>query len=548
VAVEVAAFGAFLAFLDSTVVNVAFPNLEAAFPSAGINTLSWALNGYNIIFAGLLVLFGRFADLIGRRRLFRIGLAVFTVASGLCAASTSVPMLVALRVVQGAAAAMLVPASLGIVVHASSSEHRAHSLSLWAAAGALAAGLGPPVGGALVEAYNWRLVFLVNVPLGCAAWFLGRHCIVESRAPGRRVMPDLRGALLLSASVALLTLGVVQGTSWVWDSPATLGAFAAALVGTALTVRSSLRHPSPVLDPVLLRMRAFGVSNLVTLVAGLGLYTYLLALILWLHYVWGYSLLVSGLAVAPGAIVAALVARPCGKLADRFSPRAVVVPGALVWAAAFVWYAAKVGVRPDFLGQWLPAQIASGIGAGSTLVVAAGGGLATVPAGRYATASAVNSSARQLGGVLGIAILTVLLSHPSKASLPVAASLCLPGLFPPQRLDGRVLVDGSLTDNCPTAAFAGVFEGPVLAVRVSAASSPPPGPDLPSLGETLVRVMEMGEGPDQERAEWVVPTVTVTPDTSGVGLLEFHQIERAREAGLHAGRAAVAALYELAVP
>ena len=99
-----------------------------------------------------------------------------------------------------------------------------------------------------------------------------------------------------------------------------------------------------------------------------------------------------------------------------------------------------------------------------------------------------------------------------------------PGLFPPQRLDGRVLVDGSLTDNCPTAAFAGVFEGPVLAVRVSAASSPPPGPDLPSLGETLVRVMEMGEGPDQERAEW------------------------AREAGLHAGRAAVAALYELAVP
>ena len=201
-------------------------------------------------------------------------------------------------------------------------------------------------------------------------------------------MPDLRGALLLSASVALLTLGVVQGTSWVWDSPATLGAFAAALVGTALTVRSSLRHPSPVLDPVLLRMRAFGVSNLVTLVAGLGLYTYLLAHILWLHYVWGYSLLVSGLAVAPGAIVAALVARPCGKLADRFSPRAVVVPGALVWAAAFVWYAAKVGVRPDFLGQWLPAQIASGIGAGSTLVVAAGGGLATVPAGRYATASA----------------------------------------------------------------------------------------------------------------------------------------------------------------
>jgi predicted acylesterase/phospholipase RssA len=110
----------------------------------------------------------------------------------------------------------------------------------------------------------------------------------------------------------------------------------------------------------------------------------------------------------------------------------------------------------------------------------------------------------------------------------VAASLCLPGLFPPQRLDGRVLVDGSLTDNCPTAAFADVFEGPVLAVRVSTASAPSAGQGLPSLSETLMRVMEMGEGRDREQSEWVAPTVTITPDTSGVGLLEFHQIERAR--------------------
>ncbi len=162
-AVEVAAFGAFLAFLDSTVVNVAFPNLEAVFLFRRHQHPLVGLYGYNIIFAGLLVLFGRFADLIGRRRLFRIGLAVGTVASGLCAASTSVPMLVAvLRVVQGPQR----PCSNRVArhrSHASSSEHRAHSLSLWAAAGALAAGLGPPVGGALVEAYNWRLVFLVNV-------------------------------------------------------------------------------------------------------------------------------------------------------------------------------------------------------------------------------------------------------------------------------------------------------------------------------------------------------------------------------------------------
>src|SRR6516165_1029386 len=174
VAVGVAAFGAFLAFMDSTVVNVAFPSLQAAFPTARIGTLSWVLNSYNVVFAGLLVLAGRVADLAGRRRVFRSGLLVFAVSSAACAASMSVPVLIGFRVVQGAGAAMLVPASLGIVVHAPAQEHRHEALGLWAAAGALAAGLGPPIGGALVDLFNWRWVFLINVPLALVAWVATR--------------------------------------------------------------------------------------------------------------------------------------------------------------------------------------------------------------------------------------------------------------------------------------------------------------------------------------------------------------------------------------
>jgi EmrB/QacA subfamily drug resistance transporter len=412
-AVGVAAFGAFLAFMDSTVVNVAFPSIQTAFPHASVSTLSWVLNAYNVVFAGLLVLSGRFADLFGRRRLFKAGLLLFTVASALCAAATSIDMLIVLRAVQAIGAAMLVPASLGIVVHASSVERRTHALSVWAAAAALAAGLGPPIGGALVDLYNWRLVFLINVPLGIAAWLLTRKMVIESRAPGRRVMPDLRGALLLSLALGSVTLGIVQGGTWGWGSAATIAAFAVSAASVALTVWSSLHHRSPVLDPELLRIRGFLVSNLVTVAAGLGLYCYLLAHILWLNYVWHYSLLLAGLAVAPGAVVAALVSVPAGRLAERFGPRAVVVPGALVWCGAYVWYASRVGLQPDFVGQWLPGQVLSGIGVGATLPVASAGGLATVPAGRYATASAVNSSARQLGGVLGIAILTVFIAHPT---------------------------------------------------------------------------------------------------------------------------------------
>jgi EmrB/QacA subfamily drug resistance transporter len=389
VAVAVAAFGAFLAFMDSTVVNVAFPNLEAAFPHASVGDLSWILNAYNIVFAGLLVLAGRFADLLGRRRLFKIGLVVFTVTSGLCALSTSIDMLIVFRIFQGAGAAMLVPASLGVVVHASPIEHRSHSLSLWAAAGALAAGLGPPIGGGLVDLYNWRLVFVINVPLGIIAWLLVRRTVIESRAPGRRLMPDLRGALVLSLALAAVTLGIVQGSSWGWASPATVVTFVIAAACAGLAVESSRRHRSPILDPALLRVRGFTVSNLIAILAGLGLYTYLLTHILWLHYVWGYSLLLAGLAVAPGAVVAAITAGPFGKLADRFGPRVVVVPGAVVWAGAYVWYTTRVGLHPDFLGRWLPGQVISGIGVGATLPVATSGGLATVPAGRYATEGAL---------------------------------------------------------------------------------------------------------------------------------------------------------------
>lgn len=412
-AVGVASFGAFLAFVDSTVVNVAFPNIQAAFPHAGIGTLSWVLNAYNVVFAGLLVLSGRLADLLGRRRLFQAGLLIFVAMSALCAASTSVSMLIVFRVLQGAGAAMLVPASLGVVVHAAPQDHRAHALSLWAAAAALAAGLGPPIGGALVDVYNWRLVFLINIPLGLLAWWLTRRTVIESRAPGVRSLPDMRGALSLSLALGAATLAIVQGSNWGWTAAGTVSAFAVAVAAVGVTVHSSRRHPSPVLDPRLLRIRAFAVSNVVTLAAGLGLYTYLLTHILWLHYVWGYSLLLAGLSVAPGAAVTAIVATPIGHLADRVGARVVAVPGALLWAGAYLWYVKEVGVHPDFLGQWLPGQIMSGVGVAATLPVAASGGLSAVPAGRYATGSAVNSSVRQVGGVLGIAILSVFIAHPS---------------------------------------------------------------------------------------------------------------------------------------
>ena len=416
----VAAFGAFLAFLDATIVNVAFPSIRESFPGTSIGGLSWVLNAYNIVFAAFLIVFGRLADLLGRRRVFVAGVGLFTLASALCGAAPSVELLVAARVLQALGAAMLVPASLALVVEAFPSDMRSHAIGLWGATAAVAAGLGPPVGGALVQLGGWRWAFLVNIPFGAAAVVAARRELVESRAPGRRLMPDLAGAAFLAGALALVTLGVVKGNDWGWSSASVLVTLGAAALLTALFVASSRRHRSPLLDPALMRIPSFAVANAATVLAGLGFFAYLLTNILWLQYVWDYSVLRAGLALVPGAVVAAVVAARLGPVAERHGYRLVVVPGALVWAGAYVWYHQRVGVQPAFLSEWLPGQVLSGIGVGATLPVLGSAALAAVPGGRFATASAVASSARQLGGVLGIAVLVVIIGTPTPATAVAA--------------------------------------------------------------------------------------------------------------------------------
>lgn len=417
----VACLGAFLAFLDATIVNVAFPSMQEAFDGASIGALSWVLNGYNIVLAAFLVVLGRFTDLLGRRRVFVAGVVVFTAASALCASATTVGVLVAFRVVQALGAAMLVPASLALVVAAFPPGRRAHAIGLWGASAAVAASLGPPVGGLLVELGGWPWAFLVNVPVGLLALVAARRTLVESRAPGRRRVPDLAGAVLLALAMAALNLGIVKGSDWGWSSLPVLGSLAAAVLLTGLFALSSRRHPVPLLDPALLRIRGFSVSTVATVVAGVGFFAYLLTNILWLQHVWGYSVVLAGLALVPGALVAAVVAAALGPVAERHGHRPFVVVGALLWAAAYLWYHRMTGLSPAFWSEWLPGQVLSGVGAGATLPLLGSAGLAAVPGGRYATASAVSSSARQLGGVLGVALLVVVVGDPATPRAAVDA-------------------------------------------------------------------------------------------------------------------------------
>ncbi len=406
----VAAFGAFLAFLDSTIVNIAFPAIQRYFHQSDISSLSWVLNAYNIAFAAFLVAGGRIVDLLGRKRMFIYGVVLFTVASGLCAAAGTVADLVAFRVLQGIGAAILVPASLALVVESFDAARRAHGVSLWGAAAAIASGLGPPIGGAIVDASSWRWVFLVNLPLGVAAVVVARRGLVESRASGRRHVPDLRGAALLALAIGCLTLGLVKGPDWGWVSPATIGSFLAAVFAMLGFVLSSRNSPTPLIEPALLRVRSFAAGNVLTLVASAGFYAYLLTHVLFLNYVWRYDLLHAGLAVAPAAFVAAAVAAILGRVADRHGYRLIVIVGATIWAGSLLWYIERVGSKPHFLVEWLPGQILQGIGVGATLPILGSAAVAGLAAGgSFATASAVVSSTRQLGAVIGIALLVVVI-------------------------------------------------------------------------------------------------------------------------------------------
>ncbi|WP_308492748.1 MFS transporter [Microbacterium terrisoli] len=417
----VASIGAVLAFLDATIVNIAFPSIAASFPGESVGTVSWVLNAFNVVFASFMIVFGRLGDVMGRRTLYLVGIVLFTVASVVCALAPSIGVLIGARVVQALGAAMIVPASLALVIEGFSGGGRARAVGLWSAAAAVAAGMGPPLGGLVVQAGGWTWAFWVNVPLGAAAWWLGRHHLVNSRAPGRRRMPDMRGAVLLAAALGLTTLAIIKGSDWGADSLLLWGVVGAAVVLFIGFVLSSMKHPVPVLDLVMMRNRPFLVANVATLIAGVGFFAYMLTNVLWLQYVWHYTVLQAGIALIPGALVAAVVAGLLEPVAARYGYRWIIASGFVVWALGYLWYVQVVGTTPAFLAQWLPGQIISGIGVGATLPLLAASTLASQPGGRYATASAVISSARQVGGTVGVAILVVMLGTPT--ALTVVPSL-----------------------------------------------------------------------------------------------------------------------------
>jgi EmrB/QacA subfamily drug resistance transporter len=409
--------------LDLFIVNVALPSIGRSYSGAGLADLSWVLNAYAIVFAALLVPAGRAADLIGRRAAFLTGMVVFGLASAACAAAPDVWVLVAARVVQAAGGALLMPASLGLLLAAARPEKRTGTIRAWTSVGGAAAALGPVLGGALV-AVSWHWVFLVNVPVVVLAVFAGLRVLQPDPRPDLRAglaaeraeaLPDTLGAAVFTVAIGALALALVKSDDWGWTSPATLGLIAAAAVLVALFIRRSARHPSPVIELHLLRRPVFATATAANIVFGTAFGAMLLLVTLWCQDVWGWSALRTGLGVAPGPLMVPFLSIAAGPLARKVGPGPVAAAGCVIYAAGCVFWRLNLSLTPDYAARMLPGMLLTGIGVGLTLPTLVSAAVSAVPPHRFATGSGIVTMARQVGIVLGVSVLVTVLGHPAGA-------------------------------------------------------------------------------------------------------------------------------------
>ncbi len=400
----VASAANFLTGLDLWVVNIAYPALQHDFTGASVSDVSWVLGSYAIVLATLLITAGRLADSLGRRRCFLAGLVLFGVASVGCAAAPVLPVLIACRALQAVGAAVLMPTSLSIVVSAFDDRDRGTAVGVWAAVGAVAASAGPVLGGMLIS-LSWRWIFLINVPVVLATVLVGlRRLPMDGERRTRRL--DIPGALLVFLATGFACVGLVEAGGWPAELVWTVFGFAV-LLGVWFVVHLR-RHRDPIVAPALFSTPRFRAGAAGILAYYLGFAAMLLGVTLLQTDVWHYTALRTALGIAPGPLVAGVVAPFAGRIARRVGFRSVVPVGSMLFALAGAWLWAVSGAIPHYAFVVLPSLLLWGL-ANGLIQPALFGSASAAPVADLSSASAVLATARQLGSALGVALLVAVL-------------------------------------------------------------------------------------------------------------------------------------------
>jgi EmrB/QacA subfamily drug resistance transporter len=404
----------FFIALELTIISVAMPDIAIAFPESSRATLSWIFTTYNVGVAAFLLIGGWLAERFGRRRLFMLGLAVFTIGSLASGFAPSIGFLITARGVQAIGGALLIPASLAVILNAVPQEKHDVAIGVWGAMAGLAAAVGPTVGAVLVDSIGWRSVFLVNVPVAIAVGIIGMGHLEESSDPDIERGVDLFAVPAGAVAVGLFVFIIVAAGTVGWTSPITIGSALIATLLLGLFVHRSRSHPRPVFDPRVAATRSFTVGSIGTLLFVAGFTGWLVFAPTFLAEVWDYSVFAAGFAIAPGPLAMAIAAGPAGKAAVRFGHAVVIAVGAVLALAATVWWTIMIGAEPAYVTGLLPGLVLLGIGVGAGFPMLTAATMSEVEPRRYAMGAAGSTTIRQLAMAVGIAIATAIVGAPGE--------------------------------------------------------------------------------------------------------------------------------------
>jgi EmrB/QacA subfamily drug resistance transporter len=395
-------FALFMIMLDNTVVNVALPSIQSDLKTTPEN-LEWTINAYFLSFAALILLGGKLGDRFGRKRMFLVGLVIFTLSSAACALSTSDTGLIAARVVQGVGAALLNPLSLSIIVSAFPRHQVPTAIGIWAGISGLGLAVGPLLGGFLVEHVSWSAVFWINVPIGVLAAAATLWAVQESRDPKARGF-DIVGTVLVTAGLFSLVWGLIGTNSHSWTSGQTVGFLVAAAVLLVAFLVWEDRQADPMVPLSFFRRRSFDVAVASISLVGFSMFGIIYFLTLYLQNVRGYSALESGVRTLPMTLMVMAIAPVAGKLSSRIGPRPLMVGGMVIMSLGLASLT-RLSIDASYWTVIFPSFLFVGAGVSMTMPTTTGVAMSSVDPARAGIASGVVNASRQVGGALGVAVL-----------------------------------------------------------------------------------------------------------------------------------------------
>lgn len=409
IALSVSTLVTFLVVIDISAVNVAFPSIQEDL-GVSRSELSWVISGYNVTVGALLLLAGRLADSMGRRKLFLPGVAIFMIGSALSGLAPSVEMLISARVIQAVGGAIISATGFAVVLPDFPPSRRSTAIGMAGAAGSLGAVAGPVVGSILIDAFDWRAIFLINVPLCILVLTIGPRVLSESKDPDATGRIDFLGVAIGTTAVATIMFAIVQVESWGLGDPRVIALFIVGLILGPLLIRRSRRHPEPLIDLALFRYQSFTSANLGTVFYGFAFTAGFLVNSLVLQDLWGQSIRTTGLALVPAPLIATIVSPISGSIADRFGHRWVLGLGSVLCSIGYALYALVLDETPHILDRFVPISLIIGAGIGLTVATWSSAGLSDVPPSKFGVANATYTTTRQVSYALGISVAITLIA------------------------------------------------------------------------------------------------------------------------------------------